>query len=81
MCQTLGWTLGFKTGDELVLALSQNRQTCMVTVCVCTSAQSLSHVQLFCGPIDRSLPGSHVYGILQTRMLEWVAVPSSRGSS
>ena len=28
-----------------------------------------------------SLPGSSVHGILQERTLEWVAVPSSRGSS
>ena len=28
-----------------------------------------------------SLPGSSVHGILQARMLEWVAMPSSRGSS
>ena len=28
-----------------------------------------------------TLPGSSVYGILQTRILEWVAKPSSRGSS
>ena len=27
------------------------------------------------------LPGSSVHGILQTRILEWVAMPSSRGSS
>ena len=29
--------------------------------------------------MDCSLPGSSVYGILQARMLEWVAVPSSKG--
>ena len=28
-----------------------------------------------------SLPGSSVHGILQTRILEWVVMPSSRGSS
>ena len=28
-----------------------------------------------------SLPGSFVHGILQARILEWVAVPFSRGSS
>ena len=28
-----------------------------------------------------SLPGSSVYGILQARILKWVAMPSSRGSS
>ena len=32
-------------------------------------------------PMDCSLPGSSVLGILQSRILEWVAVPSSRGSS
>ena len=31
--------------------------------------------------MDCSLPGSSVHGILQTRILEWVAVPFSKGSS
>ena len=31
--------------------------------------------------MDYSLPSSSVHGILQARILEWVAVPSSRGSS
>ena len=35
--------------------------------------KSLSHVQLFANPMG-SLPGFSVYGILQARMLEWVAV-------
>ena len=34
-----------------------------------------------CNPIDCSLPGSSVHGIFQARILEWVAMPSSRGSS
>ena len=34
-----------------------------------------------CDPMDCSLPGSSVHGIFQARILEWVAVPSSRGSS
>ena len=45
------------------------------------NAQSLSHVQLFCNPMDCSLPGSSVHGILQARVLERVAISSSRGSS
>ena len=32
-------------------------------------------------PVDCSPPGSSVHGVLQARALEWVAVPSSRGSS
>ena len=31
--------------------------------------------------MDCSLPGSSVHGILQARILEWVAIPCSRGSS
>ena len=32
-------------------------------------------------PMDSSLPGSSVHGILQARILEWVAISLSRGSS
>ena len=32
-------------------------------------------------PMDCSLPGSSVHGILQVRILEWVFMPSSRGTS
>ena len=32
-------------------------------------------------PMDCSQPGSPVHGILQARILEWVAIPFSRGSS
>ena len=34
-----------------------------------------------CNPMDYSLPGSSLHGILQARVLEWVAISSSRGSS
>ena len=34
-----------------------------------------------CNPMDCSPPGSSVHGILQARILEWVAMPFSRGSS
>ena len=34
-----------------------------------------------CDPMDCSLPGSSVHGILQARVLEWVAISFSRGSS
>ena len=34
-----------------------------------------------CNPLDCSLPGSSVHGILQARILEWVAISFSRGSS
>ena len=40
----------------------------------------LSHV-LLCHPRDCSLPGSSVHGIFQARVLDWVAISFSRGSS
>ena len=35
----------------------------------------------FCDCVDYSPPGSFVHGIPQARILEWVAIPFSRGSS
>ena len=37
--------------------------------------------QTLCDPMDCSLPGSSIHGIFQARILEWVAISSSRGSS
>ena len=37
--------------------------------------------QTLCGPMDYNLKGSFVHGILQEEILEWVAIPFSRGSS
>ena len=44
-------------------------------------AQSLQSCLTLCDPTDCSPPGSSVHGIFQARILEWVAVPFSRGSS
>jgi len=47
-------------------------------MCVCLVAQSCSTL---CNLMDCGPPGSSVRGILQARILEWVAMPSSRGAS
>ena len=44
-------------------------------------AKLLQSCPALCDPMDCSLPGSSVHGLLQVRILEWVAMPSSRGSS
>ena len=36
---------------------------------------------ILCDPMDCSLPGSSVHGILQARILKWVAISYSKGSS
>ena len=46
-------------------------------VCVLVTQSCLT----LCNPTDCSLPGSSVHGISQARILEWVAISSSRGSS
>ena len=50
-----------------------------VSHCACM----LSHFSCarLCDPMDYSPPDSSVHGILQARILGWVAMPSSRGSS
>ena len=54
-----------------------NLDRSMSTVCVLVAQSCLT----LCNPMDWSLPGSSVHGILQARILEWVAIPHSRGSS
>ena len=41
-------------------------------------AQSCSSL---CNPMDYSLPGSSIHGISQGRILKWIAISFSRGSS
>ena len=50
-----------------------------VCVCVCVLVAQLCLT--VCDPMDCSLPGFSVHGVLQTRILEWVSIPFSKGSS
>ena len=52
-------------------------------VCVQWNVCVLSHFSRvrLCDPMDCSPPSSSVCGIFQTRILQWVVMPSSRGSS
>ena len=54
--------------------LSERMPTCCAIV-----LSRFSHVRLFCDPVDYSPPGFSVHGIFQARILEWVAISSSRG--
>ena len=44
-------------------------------------AKLLQSCLTLCNPVDCSPPGSSLHGILQARILEWVAKISTRGSS
>ena len=49
-----------------------------IVTAACVRAKSLQSCLTLCNPVDRSPPGSSVHGILQARILEWAAMPSSR---
>ena len=51
--------------------------TSVMPVC----AKSLQSYLIFCDPMECSLPCSSIHGILQIRILEWVSISFSRGSS
>ena len=52
-----------------------------VCVCVCEHSKLLQSYLILCKSMDCKLPGSTVHGILQARILEWVTMSSSTGSS
>ena len=64
-----------QTADPMLKGCPHFHQRRSTSVLSC-----FSRVQL-CNPIDCSPPGSSVPAILQARILEWVAMPSSKGSS
>ena len=53
----------------------------MQSVAAAAAANSLQSCPTLCDPMDGSPPGSSVYRILQARILEWVAMPSSRDAA
>ena len=64
--QSPHFTLGFIQGDaHCMRKWSEVAQSCPT----------------LCDPMDCSLPGSSVHGIFQAKVLEWIAISSSRGSS
>ena len=64
-----------------VFTESKSKNITKYTHEVCVHAKLLQSCLTLCDPMDCSPPGSSVHGILQARILEWVAMPSSRGTS
>ena len=89
-----GWAYGFYHNCSILLLKHGNSHRCYIKEWMCgvfsvtesklTLLTAYAHAQLcltLCNPMDCSPPGSSVYGILQTKILEWVAMPSFKGSS
>ena len=53
----------------------------VIVLYACIQAKLLQSCPTLCNPMDCSLTDSSIHGILQARRVEWVARPSSRGSS
>ena len=60
---------------------TQRAGTLFFTFSLTAAAKLLQSCLTLHDPMDGSLPGSSVHAILYARLLEWVAMPSSRGSS
>ena len=67
------WYRGHGRGKERLIFSSPQSYKVLVRV------KSPQSYLTLCNPMDCSPPCSSVHGILQARILEWVAVPSSRG--
>ena len=78
--------------QNIKLSLYEHREMCMFQQWhfipshfnwndMCVHAKSIQSCPTLCDPMDYSLPGSSVRGILQARILEWVAISFTRGSS
>ena len=52
-----------------------------VYMCVCVCVLLVQLCPVLCDRTDCSLPGSSVLGIFQARILEWITIPFSKGSS
>ena len=57
------------------------RPTVSRSICACAHDKSLQSCPTLCDTMDCTPPASSICGILQARILEWVTVTSSRGSS
>ena len=70
------------TFTEYMIIPSSNTYSIFTTYKEPCAACMLSHQSCpaLCNPMDCSPPGFYVHGIFQARILEYVAMPSSRGS-
>ena len=65
------------SGEEPVLWETQSQEFTEIVCLQCTVLVGVSTT--LCDPMDCSLPGSSIDGILLARILEWVAMPAFRG--
>ena len=70
-----------KSSGKVSCAFEIVFNTCSRVECACVCSTLLQSSPTLRDPMDCSRPGSSVHGILQAGILEWVAMPFSRGPS
>ena len=80
MASGVGESVGTASRLTGIHNLCSNRKSLSCATAAAT-AKSLQLCPTLCDPVDDSPPGSAVPRIVQARTLEWVAIPSSGGSS
>ena len=78
LCHQFLWLLPHKPLSKAIHVPFQSLVSPLISCCCCSVIPSCLTLG---DPMDCSLPGPSIHGILQARILEWVAMPSSRGSS
>ena len=81
LSRCLCWERTPQMGKHLQPDPRPGSPTLSLSVCTCLPAKSLQSCVILRDSMDCSPPGSSVHGTLQARILEWVTMPSSRGSS
>ena len=66
-----------KRVDEMISKVSSQISDLLKVPAAAAATKSLQLCPTLCDPIDSSLPGSPIPGILQARTLEWVAISFS----
>ena len=79
MSASLSFICSLRTFTRLSQSKSSNQIISITKDTVC--AKSLQLCLTLCNPMDHSPPGPCVHGILQAKILEWIAMPFSKGSS
>ena len=79
--EKIGSTLSFLTSKKLKNVYKHWLRKFTYITEASEWVKSLSRVWLFCDPMDYSPLGFSIHGVFQARILEWVAISFSRGSS
>ena len=70
-----------KQNEDSIRDLWDNMKNTNICIMCVQSVLVTQSCLTLCDPMDCSPPGFSLYGIFQAKILEWVAIPFSRGSS